>query len=97
MCVAGIANHVVEDFLKEMRDTKKIIHSHLSSMNGELSWEQAKDKEKHHSMHVLVVNNLCESSFGVPTKEINTHNNVGLTHAGDIAMAKKNGHFETVF
>ena len=40
-----------------------------------------------------MVNDLCESIFFVLTKEIKRHQNIGLTHAGGVAMSRKNGDF----
>ena len=48
-------------------------------------------------MNVSVVNDPCKSTFRVATEEINTHTNIGLIHASSIAIAKKNGDFNTGF
>ena len=76
-------------FLKELRDPKKTIFTHLSSMNGDLCWDKATEESITHSMNMSVVNDACESTFGVMTEEINVYKNIGLTHAGGVAMAKK--------
>ena len=94
--MTDIAKKVVEAFVKELRDHKKTTHVHLSSMNGELSWEQATDEYKDHVMNVSVVNEPCKSTFGVATEDVNQHANIGLKHTGGIAMSKKNGDFATV-
>ena len=84
-----ISASICRTFLKELRDPKKTIFTHLSSMNGDLCWDKATEESITHSMNVSVVNDACESTFGVMTEEINVYKNIGLTHAGGVAMAKK--------
>ena len=48
-------------------------------------------------MNASAVNDSCESTFGVATEEITTYENIGLTRASGIEIAKKNGYFNTGF
>ena len=52
--------------------------------------------EQKNSQNVAVVNDACESCFGVMTCTINSFRNIGLTHVGEMAMAK-NGDFASGF
>ena len=40
-----------------------------------------------------VVNDPCESTFGIVTDEVKQYENIKLTHAGGMAMCRKNGDF----
>ena len=53
--------------LKELMNPKKTTFMHLSSQEGELSWEHTTEEQKEKSFNVSAVNALCESSFGVVT------------------------------
>jgi len=48
-------------------------------------------------MNMSVINDPCKSTFGIMTEEINVYKNIGLTHAGGMAIAKNNGDFNTGF
>ena len=86
-----------EAFLKHLRNLKGTTQEHLSSVNGNLSWKNSSEECTHHAMNASVVNDPCESIFGVATEDITTYKNIGLTHDGGIAMVKKNGGFNTGF
>ena len=42
-------------------------------MNGNLSWNNTSEEDTHHAMNASVVNDSCESTFGVATEEITTY------------------------
>ena len=92
-----IAKMTSKAFLKEMHDKKKTTYQHLSSQNGELSWANASQADKDNSMNVASTNDVCESTSGVLTDEIKTHDDAKLTHAGGIAACRKNGDFNSGF
>ena len=50
-----------------------------------------------YGISACVVNNQCESSFDILTDELKTYENLGLTHAGRMALCKKNGDFALGF
>ena len=88
-----ISQRLCGAFLKELRDPKKSVHKHLSSSGGENSWDKATKGDIENSKNIAVVNDPCESTFGVLIDEIKRHQNIGLTYAGGIAMSRKNGDF----
>ena len=92
-----IAKRTSKAFLKEMHNKKKATYQHLSSQNGELSWANTSQADKDDSMNVASTNDACESTFGVLTDEIKTYDNIKLTHAGGMAMCRKNGDFNSGF
>ena len=95
MHMPEVAKIFATEFLEECHDPKKTCHVHLSSQNGALSWLNSCEEENTNALVVHVVNDPCESTFGVLTDELKTHENVGLTHAGGMAMCRKNGDFAT--
>lgn len=95
--MSDIIPKVIIAFLKESHDPKKATSMHLSSQDGELSWINATEEDMQHGMGVHVVNDQCESSFGVLTDELKTYENLGLTHAGGMALCEKNGDFASGF
>ena len=66
---------------------------HLSSKHGQLSWSNSADCQMQNGLDVHVVNDPCESTFGVSSDKITSYNRISMTNAGDVALCKKNGDF----
>ena len=92
-----ISTRFTRAFLKELRDKKKSTCNHLSSIGGELSWDNATEADIKNGLNVSVANDPCESTFGALTDEMKRHQNIGLTCAGGVAMSRKNGTFASRF
>ena len=95
--MSDIIPRMLNAFIKELHDPKKSASSHLSSQDGALSWINSTEEEIQNGIGVHVVNDPCESSFGVLTDELKTYENIGLTYAGGMALCKKNGDFASGF
>ena len=65
-------------FIKVKR-SKKSIFNKLSSVSGKLSWKKAIEADTKNSLHISVVNDLCESTFGILKDEIKRCQNIYLT------------------
>ena len=63
----------------------------LSIQEGELSWEHTIAEKKEKTFNASVVNDSCESSFGIINDGLTSLEIIGLGNAGGMAMAKNNG------
>ena len=84
-----ISTRLTGAFLKELRDTKKSTCKRLSSIGGELSWDNDTEADIKNGLDVSVANDPCESTFGVLTDDMKRHQKIGLTHVGGVAMSRK--------
>ena len=75
------STRLIRSFLKELRDIKKSTHKYLSSIGGELIWDNATEADIKNGLNVSIVNDPCKSTFGALTDEMKRHQNIGLTHA----------------
>ena len=65
----------------------------MSSQNGKLCWNNTTEAQKKNTKYVSVVNDPCESTFGIVTNEVKQYENIKLTHAEGMAMCRKNRDF----
>ena len=56
--------------LKEVLDLKKTSMQHVSSKCGESSWRNSKEGQRQNDLDVCLVNDPCESTFGVSSDQI---------------------------
>ena len=93
--IDDISNRLWTDFFTEIRDPKKKAVDHLSSQNGSLYYKMSEKKKCTKIVNAYLVNNPCESTFGVHTDKIVRFNNSSCNNAGVIAVIKKNGNFNS--
>lgn len=70
-----------------------IVQNKLSSVSGKLSQEKATEANIKNSLHISVINDPYESTFGVLKDEIKRYENISLTCARGVAMCCKNSNF----
>ena len=61
----------------------------IISKNGSSSHVNFTDAERSNAMNVSVVNDSCESTFGVSNDKIPRHANTVFFREGDISMARR--------
>ena len=91
----NITTRLCSTFVKELWNPKKTTFQHFSSKNGVLSWRNSIEGQRQNDLDVHVINDPCESTFGIFSDQITSYNHIGATNAGGMVLCKKNRDFSS--